>query len=89
MKRQVNGHAPALAVKLADHVTPQVAAGGYAMNEQRRAACAASVDVAGRTGPGVQLAAPCVEDFQLAGHVFLPSWQSPGGYGDFEDRQAV
>ena len=70
VQRQVDGHAPALAVELADHVPPQVAAGAHAVDEQHRAAGTAGVDVAGGTGPGTHLAAVLVEAFHLAGHGF-------------------
>src|SRR5262249_2655810 len=56
-----DGHAPALAVELADHMPPQVTTGAQAMDEQHRATRAAGVDVAGRTGPGAHLAAAGVD----------------------------
>ena len=78
VQRQVDGHAAALAVELADHVPPQVAAGAGAVDEQRRAARAAGVDVAGRTRPGVHLAPVALEVFQHGGHVFSPRCRVAG-----------
>ena len=71
MQRQVDGYAPALAAEPVDHVPPQVAAGGQAMDEQRPAAGAAGVDMAGRTRLSAHLAAVLIEALHLGGHEFL------------------
>src|ERR1700722_14909225 len=78
VQRQVDGHAAALAVELVDHVPPQVAAGAQAVDEQRYPARAARVDVAGRAGRGLHLAAVRVEPFHRASHRFLPRWPAAG-----------
>src|SRR5262249_57592726 len=87
VQRQVDRHAAALAVEQVDHVAPQVAAGGQAMDEQRHAARAAGVDVAGGTRLSAHLAAVLVEALHLAGHEFLPSAMDTG-YSSGEDRPA-
>src|SRR5215469_7318602 len=88
VQRQVDRHAAALAVELVDHMAPQVAAGGQAVDEQRHAARAAGIDVAGWTRLSAHLAAAGVEALCLAGHEFLPSAMDTG-YSGTKDRPAV